>query len=154
MRDSWQSTLFVATLCAQIFMTPLPVRSRPKSCLDELVDVSGRSPLKMVLAESLVRIQSAETPADRPRITKSCTKQIRHRILLVLQRLYHEAHETGIISVESFDILDHAIRCALDDDDCQALSRVIEDCFKISKFATMPYRFGDRERERERMNTL
>ena len=121
-------------------MTPMAGRSRQKSCLDALHD-DPRSPLKLVLQSSLERIKSAESAEERPQIAKSCTKQIRHRILLVLQRLYHEAHETGIISLESFDILDHAIRCALDDDDCQALSRVIEDCFKISKFATMPYRF-------------
>merc|ERR1719464_2115468 len=85
-------------------------------------------------------IDKAESPSARPVIKKSCKKQIRHRILLVLQRLYHEAHETGIISMESFEILDHAIRCALDDDDCLVLSRVIEDCFKMSRMTTMPYK--------------
>lgn len=114
--------------------TPLP----KAKCIDALYPDSvhgARSPLKLLVQ----RIDAAETEEQRPSIVKSCTKQIRHRILLVLQRLYHEAHETGIISVESFDILDHAVRCALDDDDIAVLSQVIEDCFKISKLATMPY---------------
>ena len=119
--------------------------SRQRSTIESLNSAQITTPIQLMLQKSeqiLILKDECEDDMNQEICDIEliqCKKQIRHRILLVLQRSYHEAFEEGIISIDSFSILDNAISSALDDDDCHELSQLIQNCFKLNKFTTWSY---------------
>ena len=87
----------------------------------------------------LQRSEENISTLDAIKETEGCKKQIKHRVLLVLKRAYHETFEEGIISVDSYMTLDTAVDTALDNDNFNSLKKMISRTFKINYFVRWLY---------------
>eukprot|EP01084_Bolivina_argentea_P315753 547153_1 len=88
---------------------------------------------KHIKLEDIITETEMLTPETTITETEGCKQQIKHRVLLVLKRAYHSTFEEGIISVDSYMILEDGISSALDCNNINELNKRILKTFHINK---------------------
>eukprot|EP01083_Nonionella_stella_P016264 45468_1 len=70
----------------------------------------------------------------------ACKSEIIHRVLQILKRSYCVSYERGLLSLDSFMVLEHAVDCALDDNDLSLLQEeILREAFHVNRLIEWAY---------------